>query len=250
MGRKPAGIGLASPPFGVATALAALLGALAVHALPALPPRWLDAALAVLAAALLLRPRLRLPGCVLLGFAWCALRADVALEARLPRELEGRDFTVVGTVEDLPKRQPDATRFELRVERARLDGRELALQGRLRLSWYDGAPQELDACSRWQLQLRLRRPRGLVNRGGFDSERHALEHGIVAVGYVREADSTAASASAAGVWTGCANGSRTTSPNASAIHMTRPWCGRSRSATRAGSARTTGRWRARPAFRT
>ncbi|MFC4820492.1 DNA internalization-related competence protein ComEC/Rec2 [Dokdonella ginsengisoli] len=189
MGRKPAGIGLASPPFGVATALAALLGALAVHALPALPPRWLDAALAVLAAALLLRPRLRLPGCVLLGFAWCALRADVALEARLPRELEGRDFTVVGTVEDLPKRQPDATRFELRVERARLDGRELALQGRLRLSWYDGAPQELDACSRWQLQLRLRRPRGLVNRGGFDSERHALEHGIVAVGYVREADS-------------------------------------------------------------
>jgi competence protein ComEC len=189
MGRKPPPIHRTCSPSGVAIALAALLGALAVHALPALPPRWLDALLAVLALAFLPHPRLRLPGCALLGLAWCALRADVAFEARLPRERDGRDFAVVGTVEELPRRSLDATRFELHVERAELDGREIALRGRLRLSWYDGAPQELDACSRWQLQLRLRRPRGLVNRGGFDSERHALERGIVAVGYVREADS-------------------------------------------------------------
>lgn len=189
MGRKPPRIRRAPPPLGVATAIAVLLGTLVLHTLPVLPPRWLDALLAVPAVAFLLHPRLRLPGCALLGFAWCALRADVALDARLPRELEGRDFVVVGTLEELPKRQADATRFELRVERAELDGRGVALHGRLRLSWYDDAPDGLDACSRWQLRLRLKRPRGLINRGGFDAERHALEHGIAAVGYVRESES-------------------------------------------------------------
>lgn len=189
MGRMPPSTRRVVPLLGVPTALAALLGALAVHALPGLPPRWLDAGLALLGLALLRHPRLRLCGFALLGLAWCALRADLALEARLPRELEGRDFAVVGTIEDLPRRQADATRFLLRVERAELDGREIALHGDLRLAWYDEVPSELAACSRWQLRLRLKRPRGLVNRGGFDSERHALEHGIAAVGYVRESGS-------------------------------------------------------------
>jgi competence protein ComEC len=74
----------------------------------------------------------------------------------------------------------------LRVDAAELEGSDVALHGRVRVSWYDGAPVDLAACSRWQLHLRLKRPRGLVNRGGFDSERQALERGIVAVGYVRE----------------------------------------------------------------
>lgn len=188
MGKEPTRI-RNQPPLGVATALAVLIGALAVHALPALPPRWLDPVLAAFGLGALLHPRLRLAGCVLLGFAWCALRADLALDARLPRELEGRDFIVVGVVDELPKRRSDATRFVLRVEHAELEGREIPLHGRLRLSWYEEVPAGLDACSRWQLRLRLKRPRGLVNRGGFDSERQALERDVVAVGYVREAES-------------------------------------------------------------
>lgn len=189
MGKEPAASKQGLAAIGVATALAALLGVLAVHALPQLPPRWLDFACVVLALGCLRHPRLRLTGCVLLGFAWCALRADPALDARLPRELEGRDFTIVGVVDELPKQRPDATRFALRIERAELDGREIPLRGRARLSWYDEVPAGLDACSRWRLQLRLKRPRGLVNRGGFDSERQALERGVVAVGYVRESAS-------------------------------------------------------------
>jgi competence protein ComEC len=173
---------------GVAGAVALLLGVLAVHALPALPPRWLDAVLALFALAALLQPRLRLPAVAVLGFVWCAIRADVALDARLPRELEGRDFTVIGMVDQLPLRRADATRLVLRVEQAELDGEALPLRGRVRLSWYDDAPAELEACARWQLRVRLKRPRGLVNPGGFDAERQALERGIVAVGYVREAE--------------------------------------------------------------
>jgi competence protein ComEC len=177
-----------TPIVGTAGALALLLGVLAVHALPSLPPRGVDVALAVLGLAALWHPRSRLPACVLLGFAWCAFRADLALDARLPRELEGRDFVITGVVDALPLRRDDATRFVLRVEATELDGTAIPLHGRVRVSWYDGAPDNLAACSRWQLHLRLKRPRGLVNRGGFDSERQALERGIVAVGYVRESD--------------------------------------------------------------
>jgi competence protein ComEC len=171
---------------GVASAIALLLGVLAVHALPALPPVWLDALLGIGSVCALRDRRLRLVACGVLGFAWCAFRADLALQARLPRALEGRDFVVTGVVDALPLRRADATRFVLRIEHAELDDATVALHGNLRLSWYDGAPDDLAACDRWQLRLRLKRPHGLVNPGGFDSERQALERGIVALGYVRE----------------------------------------------------------------
>jgi competence protein ComEC len=181
---------LRRPAIGVASAIALLLGVLAVHALPALPPRWLDGLLIVCGLAAFAHPRLRLIGCILLGFAWCALRADIALNARLARELEGRDFDLIGVVDELPAQRADAMRFVLRIESAQLDGAAVPLQGRVRLSWYDEVPAGMDACSRWQLHVRLKRPRGMVNRGGFDSERAALEKGIVAVGYVRDAEAS------------------------------------------------------------
>lgn len=189
MGREPTARKHATPLVGVAGAIALLLGVLAVHALPTLPPYWLDALLAGSAVPAFLHPRLRLIACVLIGFAWCALRADIALDSRLPRNLEGRDFDVVGVVDELPLRRTDATRFSLRIEHAELDGVQIPLHGRARLSWYNEVPEGFDACTRWHLHVRLKRPRGLINRGGFDSERQALERGIVAVGYVRDADS-------------------------------------------------------------
>ncbi|MEO7064940.1 MAG: DNA internalization-related competence protein ComEC/Rec2 [Dokdonella sp.] len=181
-GKRSAGI------VGVASAVALLLGVLAVQALPALPPRWPDAVLAFVALAAFSQPRLRLLACILIGFAWCAFRADIALQNRLPRNLEGRDFDIIGVIDDLPLQRPDATRFSLRIERVKLDGAEVPLHGRVRLSWYNDVPDAFDACTRWQLHVRLKRPRGLVNIGGFDSERQALERGIVAVGYVRDAE--------------------------------------------------------------
>lgn len=179
----------ATPHFlGGAAALAFLAGALAVHALPSLPPRWLEALLALGGLLLAWPSRTRLAGIVLLGFACCAWRAGLAFEARLPRALEGRDFTLSGQVSGLPRQGIDATAFEFRVEHAELGGEAIPLSGTLRLSWYDAVPVELAACTRWRLVARLKRPRGFVNPGGHDSERRALERGIVAVGYVREVE--------------------------------------------------------------
>ena len=170
--------------FRPATALALLAGALAVQTLPALPPRWLELALVAAGiAAFVLRNQWRWLGLFVLGAAWAMLRADIALSHRLASALEGEDITVTGSIHGLPRVQDDGTRFEFDVR----DAGPTKLSGRLRLSWYEGAP-ELAPCAQWRLQLRLKRPRGMIDPGGFDFERYALEQGIVATGYVRESD--------------------------------------------------------------
>ncbi len=109
----------------------------------------------------------------------------------MPAALEGRDLDIVGVVEGLPDEGRDAVRATLAVERAALDGNDIALKGRLRVSWYDAPNGVLAPCSRWALRVRVKRPRGLVNPGGYDAERSALERGIVATGYVRDEGSNA-----------------------------------------------------------
>jgi competence protein ComEC len=175
----------------ITAALALLAGVLLVQWLPHLPPRWCLALLLLLAAMLAWRrPYWRWLACLLFGIVWAAWHGGMAMDARLPRALEGRDLLVVGTIADLPLVHPDASRFTLRVEQATLDGLPIALRGRVTVSWYDGAPT-LRPCSRWRLSLRLKRPRGLLDPGSADSERSALERGIVATGYVREAPDNA-----------------------------------------------------------
>lgn len=166
---------------------ALLAGAVAVQGLAQLPPLSWSLAAVLLALGLLRLQRgavLRLAALLLLGAGQFALRAEWTLQQRLPREIEGADLELVGRVTGLPERREDATRLELLVESAYQDGRLVALQGRVRLSWYGAAPPPLRPCARWQLPVRLKRPRGASNVGGLDYERHALQRGLNASGYV------------------------------------------------------------------
>ena len=167
-------------------AVALLAGVVGVQACATLPPLWFDVSLVLLACTSWRVPRARWLAIALLGFAWCAWRAGLVLDARLPESLEGRDLDVIGVVDDLPSIRPDASRATLRVEAASLDGADVVLGGRVRLAWYAAPADALAPCTRWHLHVRLKRPRGLVNPGGFDAERSALERRIVATGYVRE----------------------------------------------------------------
>ena len=165
---------------------ALLLGVLVVQWLPVLPPRWLSALLLLPVAAAFWRwPRWRLPVCCGAGVLWAMVCGAGAMDARLPRDLEGRDFVVTGRLVELPLVREDATRFALFVDDATLDGKPVPLRGRTMVSWYDGAPP-LAPCERWRLLLRLKRPRGLLDPGAADGERMALQRRIVATGYVRE----------------------------------------------------------------
>ncbi|WP_345778441.1 DNA internalization-related competence protein ComEC/Rec2 [Dyella sp. 2HG41-7] len=170
-----------------AMALALLAGVSAVQWLPVLPT---PIAMATLAAfALLLAwyvPCARWVALLLIGVAWAAIRGDVAMESRLPKAWEGEDFQVVGRIVGLAQTKADATSVLFRIERLARDGQATPWQGTARISWYGKPIAEPEPCSRWQLVLRLRRPRGAVNPGGADGERSALARGIDAVGYVRD----------------------------------------------------------------
>lgn len=151
-------------------ALAFLAGVLAVQALSSLPAIAVDALIAVAAIPALRHRRARPLAVAAIGFAWCAWRAHAALDARLPESLEGRDLDIIGVVDALPITKSDGIRATFRVEHASVDGDDIALRGDIRVAWYDAEPGTLDACGRWQLHVRLKRPRGLVNPGGFDAE--------------------------------------------------------------------------------
>jgi competence protein ComEC len=127
------------------------------------------------------------------GFVWAAGFAHFYLADELPRELEGTDITVVGTVDSLPYRFEHGVRFNLAVEQAQdASGGSLKLPSKIALSSYSGydsntgyAIGAIQPGERWQLNVRLRRPHGNANQYGFDYEAWLLEQKLRATGYVR-----------------------------------------------------------------
>jgi competence protein ComEC len=118
------------------------------------------------------------------GVLWTYLHVSLHASALLPQSLEGKDLILTGTVSSLPLQQARGVRFEMQVEslEPRVEG--VSMPRRVRLSWYD-AEHQLTAGEVWRLQVRLKRPRGFQNPGGFDYERWLFGRGIQASGYVK-----------------------------------------------------------------
>lgn len=177
--------------------LAFAAGALFVQVQPALPEflPW------ALAGALLGLPRLRYSGaparwlvvlaCFALGVSWAAWRAEIRLADRLDSAWEGRDIEVVGVVASLPQDFSQGTRFEFCPDFPLTAG--VKLPDRVMLSWYQGRRDGEDFMrlpvkpgERWRFTVRLKRPHGNANPGGFDYEAWLLERNIRATGYIRQ----------------------------------------------------------------
>ncbi len=124
------------------------------------------------------------------GFIWATLSGHAMLAQRLPLALEGHDLLVRGYLSELPRdiELPDGSllrRFELTLSEARpASGGERLTLKRVRLSWY-GGPALLPG-ERWQLKVRLKRPRSTGSPGVPDREAQYLSRGIAATGYVRD----------------------------------------------------------------
>lgn len=121
---------------------------------------------------------------LLLGFCHGAGWGLFQLSHILPEALDGGDFQLVGVVAELPRNDLQRARFVLRVESIDGAGGPAPPLRHLQLSWYGGEAPALG--ERWQLQVRLRAPRGYANPGGFDYRAWLLGAGISATGYVRE----------------------------------------------------------------
>ncbi len=138
-----------------------------------------------LAAAAWLRPAIGLPALFFAtGAIWVSLRASIILEESLPRELEGEDLALAGYIADIPARTDFGFRFVFDVESATRDGREVHIPPRVLLSARETlfTPR---AGEYWRVTVRLKRPHGFRNPGGFDYEAWLFRQRLRAVGYVR-----------------------------------------------------------------
>jgi competence protein ComEC len=131
------------------------------------------------------RPVLRPVLACLLGFFWAAWQAQLALQPTLPAELEGRTLLVEGRVLETPRSVSDRQlRFLFHVDRLNPANGWEAFDGKVRLSLYGKTPVLAEG-ERWQLAVRMKRPHGFQNPGGFDYEQWLFQQGIRATGYVR-----------------------------------------------------------------
>ena len=140
-------------------------------------------------------------GC--LGFAYAAGHASWRMADELAFDDEGRDIAVVGVIASLPVRLERGVRFEFDVER--VVGPNAHVPSRVLLGWYRGdsvSDNAVQPGERWAFTVRLKRPHGTMNPGGYDFEAWMLERNLRASGYVRTGRSTApATRSHTMVWT-------------------------------------------------
>ncbi|MFO1412525.1 MAG: DNA internalization-related competence protein ComEC/Rec2 [Burkholderiales bacterium] len=129
------------------------------------------------------------------GFGYAAWRAETRLADALPPAWEEVDLAVVGVIDDLPAAGPRGERFAFAVER--VETPRAVVPSRLSLGWFPpppgdddeaeaAAPPSVHPGERWRLIVRLKRPHGNVNPGGFDLEAWLLQQGLRGTGSVRD----------------------------------------------------------------
>ncbi|MEP7330434.1 MAG: ComEC/Rec2 family competence protein, partial [Betaproteobacteria bacterium] len=153
-----------------------------------------------------------LPVCLLamsVGYFHAAWRANLRMADALPTAWEGVDIQLTGVIDDLPAASAYGVRFALAVESAATPG--AVVPRRLSLAWNGSWPGRavsdmpipvpvVHAGERWQFTVRLKRPHGNVNPGGFDLEAWLLQQNLRATGAVREAPSNGRIDAFAGRW--------------------------------------------------
>jgi len=177
-----------------------LIGVLICQSLSELPSlEWCYLLIVIIPAAVLL-PTFRWLLCVALGLLYSVFIAHDKIADQISPELEGKDLLITGVVVSLPDITHERTRFlfdisdlsELPVNINNISLSANSIQShpvRVQISWFKTAPQ-LHVGQRWQLLVRLKRPRGLSNPGGFDYEAWLFQHDIHATGYVRDSQAT------------------------------------------------------------
>lgn len=182
--------------------IAFLLGILTVQFFTKLPDLLLALIPLALVPLILLqwrRRRLLLPLLWLTtGFAWALLQAHWGLAARLPASLEGKDVLVEGIISEPPRHEGQISHFNFVTDSIGSGENRQTVRWLLRLKWYGKQRPVLAAGQRWHFTVRLKRPHGLMNPGGFDYEKWLFAQSVAATGYVRSAEGHSLLASKAG----------------------------------------------------
>lgn len=174
-------------------------GICTLQRLPDLPPAWLGILVASAAACAAWRCARWRNGLLVLslflaGFSYANIRAQYRLADWLPPALEGQVIEAEGYVSDLPQATRFGSRFLFAPTQVVTAG--VMLPAKIQVSWY-GDTQRVQAGERWRLTLKLKRPHGLVNPGGFDLESWFLQQNIGATASVKSGEKLRGLASAA-----------------------------------------------------
>ena len=123
--------------------------------------------------------------CLLWGITYGVIWGHYSLSHLLPEELNPLELVVMGEVVGLPSIKNNRSQFYLNL----LTTDSVSSKGlkKLRLSWYSPA-ETIQSGQVWRLRVKLRRPRGTVNPGGFDYQAWLLREGVSATGYVRKSN--------------------------------------------------------------
>ena len=198
----------------LAALIAFVIGVCALQWLESLPATatiaWLACAATALLMPFLLRSTLGWPGrtTVLLaigclGFSYAAAHASWRMADELAFDNEGRDIAVTGVIASLPVKLERGVRFEFDVEH--VASPNVRVPSRVLLGWHSADPGGVGVVQpgeRWSFTVRLKRPHGTMNPGGFDFEAWMLERNLRASGYVRVGrNMTLATRLQAMVWT-------------------------------------------------
>ena len=167
-------------------AVSFLLGAVAVQGLAELPPNWVSLVAVSLALPCFAFRSLQPLFWLLLGFVWTILRADLVLTQELPAGLEGKDIVMEGVVDSLVRRTGPDLKFTVSTVTAASFGEHSVPPMKILLRWYR-TDEDVRLGQGWRLKVRLKRPHGFQNPGGFDHEKWLFRHRIRATGYVRNA---------------------------------------------------------------
>lgn len=140
------------------------------------PGEWL---MMVITIAGLIRLRLRVLWVFMLGMVWAAVYGHYRLSDRMAAQREGEDVMVQGYVANFPKLLENRVGFDFIVTPS-----VAGVPGKIRLNWYSPSVA-IKAGQAWQMPVRLRKPHGRSNPGGFDYEAWLFANHIGATGYVR-----------------------------------------------------------------
>ncbi len=127
-------------------------------------------------------------GALCLGLCWGLGYGIFAMQQRLPIDIEGIDVNINGQVVGLVSVSGRVQRFEFKVLDSSHNGNNAVLSDVkiIRLSWYQ-TKRKISSGEFYNLIVRLKKPHGFSNPGGFNYETWLFQKGIAATGYVRQA---------------------------------------------------------------
>jgi competence protein ComEC len=168
-------------PIGIGAAVSLLLGVCFIQLWPTLPPVALSSLILCTGAYAWWRydSLYRCIGVFLFAMALACLHGAWGLSQRLDHAVE---TNITGTVSGLPTSDDQSTRFEFDITQS---DQTFLIGKHIRLSVYGSLPK-LRSGSQWYFHVQLKPPRGVLNPGGYDFERRALEQHIAAIGHVKQ----------------------------------------------------------------